>query len=754
MTNRNETICRARKLERATAMTVELLEDRRLFAVGAAFDPEFGEDGSGKVTADVIGGYVDVAGQGDGKILALGADDTVTRYNADGSIDMSFGGGDGRVTLPIDARKISVVSGNRVLVIGGVSGDASTMAIARLTATGGPDTTFGGGDGVATYIGHGGADRTGSASDLVLIGGGKMLISGLTASGAPYVARFNADGSPDNAFGSDSATSATTTLDSLSASASIPMTAPSISVAGNGSLFLASSFFVAEVQDPFFSNVPDDFDLALFSLSSAGAVNNSFGGGDGYVTTKIFDDHPFWTDSEDKLADLSILPNGNVLALLNVRTYDDSNIVVNAEYVLTRYAAGTGSLLQLDNTGDFGHAESGNFTRGNEMFVRGNRLFVVGTAKQFNFDAMAFPTSFVSGYKVGSTGEIVRDEAFGPGEDFPFVQVSHVMFAATPFHRNSANTYRAIVVDSKNRIVAVGGAEGNVGPDSTDVVQTNVATVARFVFADHYIDENSQAERAASLSVDEPVNDVLDTVSDIDMFSVFVEAGTTLEFDVDGSPLDAYLRLFDIEGRQLAASDNTAAPGEPVGKSPYVRYTFAQGGQYFIGLSVTGNEVYSMDDGAFAVPGTGPAGAYTLHVRAATPYLPDTNDRLSTATPRALNTTQLNVNIADPTDVDIYKFTVTAGQRISFDVDAAFGPLDSYLRLFNASGTELAANDNAAAPGESLAASAYLAYTFASAGTYYIAVSAKGNDSYDPLTGLDDTHGANTGPYTLTLSVL
>ena len=38
----------------------------------------------------------------------------------------------------------------------------------------------------------------------------------------------------------------------------------------------------------------------------------------------------------------------------------------------------------------------------------------------------------------------------------------------------------------------------------------------------------------------------------------------------------------------------------------------------------------------------------------------------------------------DAGDVDMYGFTVTAGQRVGFDIDRTSGNLNSYIRLFNA----------------------------------------------------------------------
>jgi len=105
------------------------------------------------------------------------------------------------------------------------------------------------------------------------------------------------------------------------------------------------------------------------------------------------------------------------------------------------------------------------------------------------------------------------------------------------------------------------------------------------------------------------------------------------------------------------------------------------------------------------------------------------------------------------TDVDLYSFSVAAGQKITFDIDAtpASAAVDSLLRLFDASGNQLAQNDNAASPGEALTTESFLSYMFPIAGTYYVGVSGNLNATYSPLTGESDIPGAS-GPYTLILS--
>ena len=126
----------------------------------------------------------------------------------------------------------------------------------------------------------------------------------------------------------------------------------------------------------------------------------------------------------------------------------------------------------------------------------------------------------------------------------------------------------------------------------------------------------------------------------------------------------------------------------------------------------------------------------------------------------ALSTTPsiVSSSISPDTDVNMVSFTVSAGQIVDFDIDTALngaGGLGSYVRLFNAQGTQLAFNNDGAAPDENaIGFDAYLRYTFATAETFYLGVSNFNNALYNPLTGDGDTAGgANaTGAYQLTLN--
>lgn len=132
------------------------------------------------------------------------------------------------------------------------------------------------------------------------------------------------------------------------------------------------------------------------------------------------------------------------------------------------------------------------------------------------------------------------------------------------------------------------------------------------------------------------------------------------------------------------------------------------------------------------------------------------NDRFVNATPVSFNANSeavfQNIVLGDgpagPLDVDIYRIDLPRGGLITADIDAKEltnpSTLDSYLRLFDASGNELANND------QFHGQDSYLDYFVTTGGTYYIGVSGFPNDDYNPEV-LGSGTSQETGPYKLTL---
>lgn len=242
----------------------------------------------------------------------------------------------------------------------------------------------------------------------------------------------------------------------------------------------------------------------------------------------------------------------------------------------------------------------------------------------------------------------------------------------------------------------------------------------------------------------------------MDVYRFTARARQRVGFDVDGasgdSP-DTHVRLFAADGSELAANDDDAGPGEAAGKSSYVEFTFSAPGEYWAAVSAAPNRAYGPVSGGGDMAG-GTTGGYTLTLTDRTPVsAADTDDQLVEAAAVEVGGAKTDA-IAGGTDVDVFSFTALAGQRVGFDVDNVLtSRLDSYLRVFAANGSELAANDDAAAPGEAIGKAASLEFRFSASGTYFAVVSGSPNAASDVFTGGNDGSGS-TGEYTRRLTDL
>jgi uncharacterized delta-60 repeat protein len=144
--------------------------------------------------------------QPDGKIVVAGRTENpftgidsfaIARYNVDGSLDSSFGVM-GRVTTDFGgvdtANGISIQADGKI-VVAGQGGPNSDFALARYNADASLDMTFGTGGKVLTDFG-----RLDAANDVAIQTDGKIVAAGV--GGELFaLARYNDDGSPDVSFG-------------------------------------------------------------------------------------------------------------------------------------------------------------------------------------------------------------------------------------------------------------------------------------------------------------------------------------------------------------------------------------------------------------------------------------------------------------------------------------------------------------------------------------------------------------------------
>nr|MCE2680761.1 DUF4347 domain-containing protein [Burkholderiales bacterium] len=170
--------------------------------------------GDGKQTT-AVGSGEDVARsmllQSDGKILVSGwssngsnFDFAMVRYNADGSLDTTFGTA-GKVTTAVgssnDKAYSMAVQADGKIILGGLAsnGTNNDFALVRYSANGVIDTSFGTAGKVITAVGSG-LDESYS---LAVEADGKILVSGVSSNGSNTdfaAVRYNIDGSLDLTF--------------------------------------------------------------------------------------------------------------------------------------------------------------------------------------------------------------------------------------------------------------------------------------------------------------------------------------------------------------------------------------------------------------------------------------------------------------------------------------------------------------------------------------------------------------------------
>ncbi|MEO8438624.1 MAG: hypothetical protein ABI540_00220 [Spartobacteria bacterium] len=284
----------------------------RATAADGDLDPAFGNGGT--VTSDFQHSTdlaFGVAIQADGKLVVAGTsytnndfsgeDFALLRYNANGTVDGTFGA-NGRVTtdfagLAAEISDILVQPDGKILVAGGAfplfvfGGD---FVLARYNSNGSLDTTFGNG-GIVTTIFPG---QGSFASALALQPDGKIL-----AAGTDYVnfssddssntdfalARYNPDGSLDPTFGSGGLV--TTDFDGFNDDAF------SVLVQPDGNLVLVGSA----------KNPANFYDFAAARYLANGVIDTTFGSA-GKVRTD-FGDHNF-----DRAQSAALQSDGKIIA--------------------------------------------------------------------------------------------------------------------------------------------------------------------------------------------------------------------------------------------------------------------------------------------------------------------------------------------------------------------------------------------------------------------------------------------------------
>ena len=274
----------------ARLSAVEPLEGRTLCAAGA-LDTSF--SGDGKTTTNLPGGshfVTEMEQLSNGKLLVAGTFSFtagVARLNADGSLDKSFGSGDGVATIfqgenIHQANDLAVQPDGKIVLVATSAPNTndSRVAVARFNSDGTPDSSFGPrGDGLVIGAAAGAFDE---GRAVTVLPGGKVLAVGIRttpqADGSARLTmlmdRFNADGRPDTSFSGDGVL--TFTVPGTIGSGALDIAA----APDGGGDFLVAGFADASATDR---------NWAIVRFNADGTLERSFGAGGadgpGVVTT-------------------------------------------------------------------------------------------------------------------------------------------------------------------------------------------------------------------------------------------------------------------------------------------------------------------------------------------------------------------------------------------------------------------------------------------------------------------------------------
>jgi uncharacterized delta-60 repeat protein/uncharacterized repeat protein (TIGR01451 family) len=276
----------------------------------------------------VVGGYAVDLANGD-KEFAL------VRYNYDGSLDTSFGGGTGKVVTDFNGTSdrvwgVALQTDGKIVAVGEtvslVFPGTNDIAVARYNTNGTLDTSFGGTGKVTTDHGAGASN----AAYAIAISGTNIIVAGYEAVSGNndfMVARYTTAGVLDATFGTLGVT--TTGFSGFND------VARAVALDSTGRIVLGG-----------YANNGSDDDFAVARYTAAGVLDSGFVAGAGKAAVNIF--NPGSADQAFALA----VNQGNDAIVLAGSAYN--NGTGNKDFALVRYSSA--GALQGTVTTDFGNS--------------------------------------------------------------------------------------------------------------------------------------------------------------------------------------------------------------------------------------------------------------------------------------------------------------------------------------------------------------------------------------------------------------
>ncbi len=280
------------------------------YAQPGSLDNTFGTDGKIITTVGSADDYGNsVAIQGDGKIVvagySYGYDFSLIRYNTNGTLDNTFGN-DGKVSTDFgsstDMAFSVVIQGDSKIVVAGKGSTLFTddpanydFALARYNSNGSLDNAFGSGGKVLTDVGNSSSDF---GYAVALQNDGKIVVAGRSDNGLSFdfaLVRYNSNGTLDSAFGVGG--KATADFGGYDIG-------NSVAIQSDGKIVVAG-----------FSSIgTNDYNVALVRYTTNGSLDNTFDA-DGKVTTDFGSQYDYGNSvviqSDGKIIVAGSKDNGN-----------------------------------------------------------------------------------------------------------------------------------------------------------------------------------------------------------------------------------------------------------------------------------------------------------------------------------------------------------------------------------------------------------------------------------------------------------
>jgi uncharacterized delta-60 repeat protein len=335
------------------------------YKANGAIDTSFGN--GGKVVTPIVVGFTtsqdqayDIAIQPDGKIVVAGTAglySAIVRYNSNGSLDGTFGGGVLAIT-PANGMQIFAlaIQADGRIITGGVSEEA--FALLRYNTDGTPDATFDGDGAVITHI----FDRAVIYSlaiqpDGKIVAGGTSITGNVNSGNYDFaLARYNTDGSLDTGFDGDGKfTTGLLGQEELK----------SVAIQADGKI-VAAGATNPEGDQPTF---------AVLRCNANGSLDNTFGGA-GKISTILTGDDFYGFDQAYSVV---LQPDGKIVAA-GISRYGGDN------FAAVRYNSDGSLDAGFDGDGKLATDVGNGLYRGADVLVQpdGKIITSVNGLGQFN----------------------------------------------------------------------------------------------------------------------------------------------------------------------------------------------------------------------------------------------------------------------------------------------------------------------------------------------------------------------------------